>query len=311
MSVFGKLFNYEKPGAGVDKNAPKKTGVALFFSIFKEKFWKLIPLSLLYVLCSLPIVTVGLANIGVTYIARNFAREKPVMLASDFFSTIKKNWKQGLAVGFVNLVLTAILLFAMWFYFKGWNESLMFKAGLVICGCIFVVFTFLKYYINMLIVTFDLSFSQLYKNSLLLSSVGLKENGIITVSLIGLYAVAVGLPVAWGYVFEDMLVPLLFMILDVLFLPAMHALVVQFCVFPVIKKHMIDPYYEAHPEAKKDKSLLNLFDDDEEEGEEAIFKDMGSSEQAVQKSEESSIPKQYSKRDMKEMRRAADDDDTI
>ena len=313
MGWMGNVFNYNKPGPGVDKNAPKKKGVALFFSIFLEKFWKLIPISLLYWLCSLPIVTVGLSDAAITYITRNFVREKPVMTASDFFGTIKKNWKQALPIGIINLLITAALIFAMIFYYSAWNAGWFYRIGLVIAGCIFIVFSFLKYYINFLLVTFRLDMRSLYKNSLLLSSVGLKENVIISLALILVYAFFLGLPFLIAYIFEEALIPILFMVFTVLFLPAIRALIIQFCVFPVIKKHMIDPYYESHPEAKKDKKLLNLFEE-EYEGEEApLFKDMGAQKTISEEESVSSIPKQYSDREMRQLRRRQKnaDDDTI
>ncbi len=317
MAGFGGLFNYEKPGPGIDKNAPKKKGIALFWEIFSEKFWSFIPLSLLYWLLCLPVVTVGLADVGITYITRNYSRHKPVFMVSDFFATIKKNWKQALPVGLVNLLVTAVLLFAMGFYYYFWETHLLYKIGFAVAGCVFIVFSFLKYYINFLVVTFNLSFKQLYRNSLLLSSAGLKENLIITGALLVIYGILFGLPLLWIFVFEDALITIIMGVLALLFLPAIQFFIIQFCVFPVIKKHMIDPYYEVHPEeAKQDKVLLNLFEDEEEEetdesGEETVFTDRGSDETPVES--QNTIPKQYSKRDMKQMRKRRDnvDDDTI
>ena len=185
-------------------------------------------------------------------------------------------------------------------------------------ACMLIVFTFLKYYINYLMVTFKLNLKQLYRNSLLLSSAGLKENLIITIGLILVYGVLWGLPLLCIVVFENLLVAILILIFTILFLPSLQSLIIQFCVFPVIKKHMIDPYYEANPDAKKDKSLLNLDDEEEEtEGEtddSIIFKDVGSAETVPNEdTSKTSIPKQYSKRDLKNHRRSqsADDDDTI
>ena len=34
--------NYNKPGAGVRKNAPQKKEFVLFFEIYFRKFWKLV-----------------------------------------------------------------------------------------------------------------------------------------------------------------------------------------------------------------------------------------------------------------------------
>ncbi len=308
MAGLGGLFNFNKPGPGVDKNAPKKKGIALFFSIFFEKFWKLIPLSILYWLTSIPLVTCGLSGAGIAYVTRNFSREKPVILAADYFDTIKKNWKQALPVGIINLLVTVILLFGIGFYYYCWNQHWFCKVGLVVSGCILIVFTFLKYYIYFLMITFDLTIKQLYKNSLLLSSAGIKENVIITLALAVVYGFFFGIPFAYAMIMEDALVPLIFLILTFLFMPAIQSLIIQFCVFPVIKKHMIDPYYEAHPEAKKEQKLLNLFYDEEET--EVIFKDMG---KTASIEAEQSIPKQYSEQDMKRMRKRqkSDEDDTI
>ncbi len=309
MAGFGGLFDYNKPGPGVDKNAPKKKGIALFFEILGSKFFNLITLSLLYWLCCLPVITVGLGDVGLAYITRNFARQKPVMQTADFFDTIKKNWKQALPIGLINLMLTALLVFAMFFYFQGWDAHFVYKAGFVISGCMFIVFSFIKYYINFLMVTFDLKFKQLYKNSLLLSSVGIKENLIISAWLILIYGVLLVLPLIWMAVFENALLALIGLIIYILFVPALQSLIIQFCVFPVIKKHMIDPYYEQHPEAKKDKSLLNLFDD-EEDDEERLFTDRGSQETGTPTQEGTTvIPHQYSEKDMKRLRRERDDDD--
>ncbi len=315
MAGFGNFFNYETPGPGIDKNAPKKTGFALFWEIFVSKFWSFIPLSLLYIVMCLPIVSIGFADVGITYITRNYARQKPVFMVSDFFSTIKKNWKQALVVGMINLIVTALLIALMFLDFSAWNESFVYKIGFVLCGCLLIMFTFLKYYINMLIVTFRLSTFNLYRNSLLLSSAGLKENLIISGLLVAIYGFFFGLPLGVMYISTDLaaVMSIIFLLLTVLFLPAVQAFIIQFWIFGVVKKNMIDPYYEAHPEeAKRDKALLNLFDDDEEEegGEEAIFTDRGTQE--TRANTESSIPRQYSTKDMDQLRRSRqNDDDTI
>lgn len=77
MAFFG-LFDYSKPGPGISKDAPKKRGFIEFWEIFFRKFWKLLQVNLLYLVTSIPVVTLGLSNAGLTYITRNFTREKPV-----------------------------------------------------------------------------------------------------------------------------------------------------------------------------------------------------------------------------------------
>lgn len=53
MGIFG-FGNYSKPGPGIDKNAPKKKGLNLFYDIALRKFWDIIKLNLLYIVTILP-----------------------------------------------------------------------------------------------------------------------------------------------------------------------------------------------------------------------------------------------------------------
>ena len=52
----GLFFNYDRPGPGVDKNAPKKKGVALYFELLGRNLSKLILANMLYFVVSIPVV---------------------------------------------------------------------------------------------------------------------------------------------------------------------------------------------------------------------------------------------------------------
>lgn len=60
--------NYNKPGKGIDKDAPKKKGLNLFYDTYFRKFWDIIKLNLLYLVTTLPCLAVvmllagGIAN---------------------------------------------------------------------------------------------------------------------------------------------------------------------------------------------------------------------------------------------------------
>ena len=58
MAGFFGLFDYNKPGKGVRKDEPPKTGAALFLDIFSLRFWKLIQLNLVFMLCSIPAIVI-------------------------------------------------------------------------------------------------------------------------------------------------------------------------------------------------------------------------------------------------------------
>lgn len=262
--------NYNKPGAGVRKNAPQKKEFVLFFEIYFRKFWKLVTANLLYVLFSLPLVTCGLADAGITFITRNYAREKFAFVWEDYRDTIKKNWKQALPIGIINLVITFILIFDISFFY-GSGEGVSGIIMLALILFVAVVFAFMRYYIPLLQITFKLSIKQIYKDSLLLAAVGMKRNIIITLVLAAWYVLA------YLLLQVNLAIGLIIVALAYLFIfPAFRSFLIQFCIFPVVKKHIIDPYYRDHPEEDIDKRRgLNLeTEKSPEEQEESIFEDV-------------------------------------
>ena len=317
MAGFFGLFDYNKPGPGVDKNSPKKKGFVIFFEIYFRKFWKLIIANLLYVLVSLPVLTSGMAEVGLTYITRNFAREKHAFVSGDFFDTIKKNWKQALPIGIVNLLLTFMIGFDIWFFAAN-TKGIMGYIMVALIITIAIVFTFMKYYMAMLIITFKLTWKQIYKNSLIFAFAGMKRNILISLGLLLCYALAFLL--IW-FLFPIGLV--IVILLYIFFFPAFRSYLIQYNIFPLIKKHMIDPYYKEHPgEDKEAKRALNIEDENDEPDENvAVFQDMGRTSREEEEGAETSgqrrIPKQYDEREMRRAKRLTkqnktdDDDDTI
>lgn len=317
MAGFFGLFDYNKPGPGVDKNSPKKKGFVVFFEIYFRKFWKLIIANLLYVLVSLPVLTSGMAEVGLTYITRNFAREKHAFVSGDFFDTIKKNWKQALPIGIVNLLLTFMIVFDIWFFAAN-AKGIMGYIMVALIITIAIVFTFMKYYMAMLVITFKLTWKQIYKNSLIFAFAGMKRNLLISLVLLLCYAIAFSL--IW-FLFPIGLV--IVILLYIFIFPAFRSYLIQYNIFPLIKKHMIDPYYKEHPgEDKEAKRALNIEDENDEPDENvAVFQDMGRTDR--EEEEEFSvpakrgIPKQYDEREMRKAKRLTkqnqidDDDDTI
>mgnify|MGYP002513426451 CR=1 FL=1 len=133
MAGFFGLFNYEKEGPGISKNAPKKKTFIVFFETFFRNFWKFITINLVYVIISLPQITSGLASAGFTHVARNTARDKHSFGLSDFFDTIKKNWKQ-----------LALLLKLSKFYLKNLTKNLLILGTVLDLKRVSSDFEFLK-----------------------------------------------------------------------------------------------------------------------------------------------------------------------
>ena len=244
MAGFFGLFNYEKEGPGISKNAPKKKTFVVFFETYFRNFWKFIPVNLVYSIISLLGITNGLANAGLTNVARNTARDKHSFGLSDFFDTIKKNWKQALPVGIINILVYILLLFDLYFFNSMSQTAAVIGIGIALC--LLLIFTFMNYFIWTLMITFKFSIKQIYSNSFRFAFINLKGNFICLLSLVLYYAIFIAvlflLQKYW------VMVLLIELLIFTLFFPGFKFLLVQYCVFPSIKKYIIDPYYKEHPE---------------------------------------------------------------
>lgn len=281
MAGFFGLFNYEKEGPGISKNAPKKKTIVVFFETFFRNFWKFIVINVVYSLVSIPVLTNGLAAAGLTNVTRNIARDKHSFGTSDFFETIRKNWKQALPAGIINVLVYVILAFDIYFFFQ--SEGIMVTVGLGISLCILFIFTIMGYYMWTLMITFKFKLSQIYKNSFKFVFINMKMNLLCFFVILLVYAVNIALIFLLQAYF---LVVMTFeLLLYLLLFPAFRFLLVQYCTFPSIKKYIIDPYYEEHPdediekrrnlgiEVEEEKKPTSEDGEDGEEEPENVFED--------------------------------------
>ncbi len=278
MGIFWKSYN--NPGKGVSKQEPEKRGFFKFFELYFRNFWMLVSAELWYILLCIPIVTVGLANVGMTYICRMAARDKHVFVVSDFFDAIKKNWKRALPIGIINLLITLVLAADVYIlYLYQLDGSMNPVWSLVIFATtvfFFTAFSFAKFYQYTLMITFDYNVKTVIKNSFLFATLGIKHNFIIGGTLIALYAAAIFLIMSFGK-YGMWVVTLV----GIFIFPAFKTFLIQFNVFPEIKKYIIDPYYKEHPDEDIEKRRdLGVYE--EEEPEESVFDD----ENSVTKSED-------------------------
>ena len=280
MAGFFGLFNYEKEGPGISKNAPKKKTFVIFFETFFRNFWKFITVNLVFGILSIPQITSGLASVGLTHVARNTARDKHSFGLSDFFDTIKKNWKQALPAGIINTLVYLIIFFDIYFFFTS-TKGILNIIGLGIALSIFVIFTMMNYFMWTLMITFKFTLKQIYKNSFNFAVINLKNNFICFFTLLLVYAINVGLI----FLFQKywVFVLMIELLVYTLTYPGFKFLLIQYCCFPAIKKYIIDPYYEEHPdediEKRKDLGIEVeeekpvIINEDGEEESENVFED--------------------------------------
>ncbi|MEG2597647.1 MAG: DUF624 domain-containing protein [Oscillospiraceae bacterium] len=262
MAFLG-LFNYNKPGPGVDKGETNKTRFFYFFELYFRKFWKLMGLNLLFLLFCIPIVTIGPAIAGMTYVLRNYANEKPTFMVSDFFDAFKSNWKQSTALFFLDLIGSAIVGFALYWYMKTGDHS--WGMMLLLGGCLFAAFIlfFMRLYTYLMAVTVDLKFKDILKNAWIFSIVGLRTN-FITFFFTALIAV----PLIF-------LLPPSFPVIVLLGFSTIGFISV-FNSYPYIIRYMVEPY-----EQKIREEMGEEADTDAEAEGKPIFTDIGSKERPL------------------------------
>ena len=267
MGLISNMFNYSKPGPGIEKEEQQKRRFFLFFELFFRKFWKLIQLNLLYILFWIPPLiagtlltpynatladlafflvgtfTAGPATAGAIYILRNFATQTPVFLLSDFFQQFKENYKQS-ALAFLFNSLALFACYASYlFYGEHLNMGFMnyvFKAMVLIMALIVAFETF---HVFLMIVTVDLKLRDIFKNCFLFSILNLVRNFCSLLFAVGFL---------W---LEYKFFPLSMFIFPFIGL-TLPLFIITFNAYPVVKKYAIDPYYETQGDKLEDESVF-------------------------------------------------------
>lgn len=262
---FGGFFNYDKPGPGVKKDAPRKKTFFVVLETWFRNFFKLMAVSLVYSVLTVLLIPSGLAAAGMTNVARNLARDKHSFGLSDFVETIKKNWKQGLIAGIINVVIDLVNGYAIYFYMTG--QDMLTIIGFGMSVALFILFRFIKYHLWLLLITFKLPLKKMYKNCFLFAFVNWKANLIIGITELLCLAICAAL-IVFGYYYIFIVLGIF---LAVAVFPGFIHLLTQTLIFPKVKELMIDPYYEAHPE--EDIQLRRNLGLEVEEEDNSVFED--------------------------------------
>ena len=200
----------------------------------------------------LVLFTFGISNCGLAAVLRGYTRKDPVFLASDFFGAIGANWKQALPMGIIDAVASFVVVYVFNFwmtYSQNFINDIMFYLSIFLL----VAYFFMRFYMYILMITFDLSIYKILKNSFIFALLGIKRN---LIALLGIFAV----------ILLNIWIFLLFMPLGII-LPftitiSLCSFIAVYCAYPNVKKFMIDPYY-----SDKDTS-----DDDDDD---PVFVDRG------------------------------------
>lgn len=193
------------------------------------------------------------ATAGFTYVIRNFQREEHAWVFSDFKDNFKSNFKQAVALGFIDAAVYLLMYVAFVFYrFQmpvinpGMAKLAPVLTALIVMMCI--IYTWMHYYIYVMMVTFDLKLKDMFRNSLLFAIGKLPLNLLITIIcgaiiFLSVYYIAIGA------------------ILSFVITLSLLGYIVIFSVYPTIDNYLIEPVtvHEENDDGEK------TFNDDREE----------------------------------------------
>ncbi len=184
----------------------------------------------------LVIFTAGITNTGATYILRGYVRGEPIYIFGDFVDAVKKNLRQAIILGVLDCLFMFVLAYGIMAYYT-------YSMGLLIFAELFIMLVYLtmRFYMYMLMITFDLSIFKILKNSFIFAIVGFKRN-IVAWLAIGLILL-LSLYIFYAVPFLGIAFPFLITVATLMFISA-------FAAYPVIKKYMIDPYYDKNGNKK-------------------------------------------------------------
>ncbi len=278
--------NYNKPGPGVDKDAPPKPRFFIFFEVLKRKFWHLLRVNMMFVLFNIPallaaffiaevylqrikfdaggigdfylrlflaalltlmpVIAFGPVQAGFTYILRNYSREEHSFIWWDFKETFVKNFKQGMAITVIDFAVMYILGLAINFY-AGQN-GLIFTAATSFVSLSLVIFVIMHLYIYPMLVTVDLSIKNIYKNAFIFAILKFLPNLLFFI---------LNIAIAYAAFFNVLIGCILYIFL----LPSFIGLMNNFYVNPIIKKYVVTQTAQLEEE-----------DDEEEDDGEGFYK---------------------------------------
>lgn len=232
-------------GAMLFNNSPT---VSALWTIFSRQADVTVQTTVDYVLLGLTallIFTLGPVRVGVTYIMRNLFRGEPVFMMHDFFYAIKRNLRQALIFGILDVAAIALIVYDIMFFSLNQGLNMMMQTMFFMSICLAVLYYLMRNYIYLMLITFDLSIFKMYKNALLFTILGLKRNimallGVLVVCMLEYFLIFTFFPLA--------------AVMPFVIIPSLLLLISVYSAYPKIKEIMIDPFYQKVKKKSSDVS---------------------------------------------------------
>jgi uncharacterized membrane protein YesL len=198
-------------------------------------------MALFIFLIATPILAVGPLQAGLSYVLQAFIQSKPVFVVAEYFGRAKSNFKQALAVSFIDLLVVIIVAVDLKLYlssFAAGKGGIFVTLAMIVLFIVLLIYVVMHMYIYPLMVTFKMTMKQLYKNSFFLAMISFfPALGILIINFSIIYLT-----------FIIITNPFYHILLTMLIMPTFLAFMNNYFIYPHIKKHLLDPALKEQEE---------------------------------------------------------------
>lgn len=145
--------------------------------------------SLFFCVCFVVFIGSGPASAALANFNRCAIREEHTYVAADFCEFYRKNFKQSMIVSIINPIIAFALMFGMMFYgvqYLTTPNSVFWLVAMIIMGIVLAIFAGACFYIYQLMITFENTVFELYKNAVILSLMSLPQNVLYIIIVMAL-----------------------------------------------------------------------------------------------------------------------------
>ena len=187
------------------------------------------------ILMAVPVICVGPAQAGMTYLLRCFSYEVPTFTWSDFKDKMKENLKQGIIVCLINMFAIFFLIVDLYLYRQiQTTPNMVFSIANGLLLMLLMIFVMANLYIYPMMVTYKLSIKNIYKNALLFAFAKFLPNlGVLVLCLL-----LVLFPVFILQLVPNVLVLTITYLYYTILGFSLPGLVINFVINPIIDKYM-------------------------------------------------------------------------
>ncbi len=101
MPMLSGLFNYDNP-----------------VWRFIGKFWDVLIVNVLWVVCSIPVITIGASTTAMYYVTLRLVRDDDGYTFRSFFKSFKENFKQATIIWLIFLAVGTLLAFDLYYFVR-------------------------------------------------------------------------------------------------------------------------------------------------------------------------------------------------